>query len=267
MKIERLWLAVFFCITSIAAAFAENDGNKAVPLNSSGNKSVPYFELYRRASYSNFSFAVGTGLTAYTGDLSSPIHFSRQRYHLNPHGSVNMQYRITNYISARVEGSVFRLYSEPAPGTWNDKAFKGNNSEYYVAIVHDLYPKNEVEFHARRWNPYVFVGLGAVLYNPTDPETGESYRPQGNNNGYVYSRTARIIPLGLGINYYPHDHITIGFEMGYRPTSTDYLDDASWEGDPNPKNDGYFIYGFKLSKQILPRKYKYSRRVKAGQRY
>jgi hypothetical protein len=265
MKRERLWLVVLLSLTGITAVFAGN--GEGASGSRAGSRTNPYFEYYRRASYSNFSFAFGTGLSAYTGDLSSPMHFRRQRYHLNPHGSVNMQYRFTNYISARVEGSLFKLYSEPAPGTWNDKAFKGNNAEYYLGIVHDLYPKSEVEFYARRWNPYVFAGIGLLHYNPTDPETRESYRPQGNNAGYIYPKVARTIPLGIGINYYPHDHISIGFEAGYRFTNTDYLDDASWEGDPNPKNDGYFMYGSKLTKQLLPRKYNYKKRVKAGQRY
>jgi hypothetical protein len=260
----------FLLLTGLAIlnhAVAGTGEGKSLTQQAIRKADPPYLEFYRRASYTNFSFTVGLGLTAYSGELSNPFHFRRQRYHMNPHGSVAAQYRLTNYISARAEGGLFRLYSRAAEGQWDNKAFRGHNAEYYLAIVHDLFPKSEVEFHARRWNPYVFLGIGMLNYNPTNPETRESYRTQNADGEWTYPTMARIIPMGIGINYYPHDHISIGFEAGFRPTNTPYLDDTVAENDPNPRNDRYFIYGFRLTKQILPRKYNYNKRVKAGQRY
>lgn len=209
-----------------------------------------YFKAYTRPSFSNWAYDVGVGLSMYSGDLSTASEFGLQNNGLNPSISVNGYYHVTEYVSLRLGAGYFKLGSTTNDVFWKEKAFTSRNAEVFGALVHEFLPKGNVPYQDYLLHPYVFGGAGLVFFEPRDPDTKERLRPQGNNDGKSYGKSALMFPLGVGFNTYIFDNISAGFEASYRMCQTDFLDDAS-----NPKfslkgNDAYYQYRLKVNVQL-----------------
>lgn len=82
---------------------------------------------------------------------------------------------------------------------------------------------------------YLFTGIGFFWFNPKGQYNGNWYalQPLGTEGQNVvptrspYRRVTGCIPMGIGGKYGIDQNISVGFEMGYRYTFTDYLDDVS----------------------------------------
>jgi hypothetical protein len=118
-------------------------------------------------------------------------------------------------------------------------------SKFFEAIVvGEVFPTVFMEddpsdtYHKIR--PYGIIGLGLFHFNPQgiDPATGQwvYLRPlhlegQGFTQDYPdrkeYSLWQPNIPMGVGLKYWASDNFSIGVEVLYRKTFTDYIDDVS----------------------------------------
>lgn len=90
-------------------------------------------------------------------------------------------------------------------------------------------------------NAYIFAGIGGIHFNPKASLNGEWYelQPLGTEGqglkdedgnfavGPKYSLFELAFPVGIGAKYTLSTRWSIGFEIGARYTTTDYLDDAS----------------------------------------
>ncbi len=75
---------------------------------------------------------------------------------------------------------------------------------------------------------FAFAGGGVFWHNPKAMHNGQWYALQPlQTEGVAYSRIQPSIPVGLGFHYTIRKTQRIGFEVGYRFTFTDYLDDVS----------------------------------------
>jgi len=87
----------------------------------------------------------------------------------------------------------------------------------------------------RKYTMYAFTGIGAFFYNPTAKYDGKRYslrkyhtEGQGLPGGAKkYSNFNMCIPIGLGYNYLIDRRWSLGAEIGFRKTFTDYIDDVS----------------------------------------
>lgn len=85
------------------------------------------------------------------------------------------------------------------------------------------------------FSPYLFAGVAMTSFNPKTRYQGNwiALQPLGTEgqgmSGFdgKYSKTTFSIPFGAGVKYALTDKINVGFEIGARPTFTDYLDDVS----------------------------------------
>lgn len=92
-----------------------------------------------------------------------------------------------------------------------------------------VHPKN------KRSTFYVLTGLNLFYFNPQAKVNDEwiDLQPLGtegqnlDGGGGRYSRVSVSIPLGAGYKYKLTENWILGFEIGYRYTFTDYLDDVS----------------------------------------
>lgn len=84
--------------------------------------------------------------------------------------------------------------------------------------------------------PYVFGGVSMFYFNPRANFDGTmiELQPLGTEGQFLassntssYSRFQVALPGGLGINTRVSERIGLSFELGYRITLTDYLDDVS----------------------------------------
>ena len=75
---------------------------------------------------------------------------------------------------------------------------------------------------------YAFAGVGGFYTSPKSLYQGtwEKMRPYASE-GYAYKAVVLNIPMGLGFYFTFDKKHRLGFEMNYRKTFTDYLDDIS----------------------------------------
>lgn len=81
-----------------------------------------------------------------------------------------------------------------------------------------------------RYTPYIYLGVGFAGVVPHTIYNGEeislrNLRTEGQTSTYALNTV--VIPYGAGIKYNFTGKWTIGAELGYRYTFTDYLDDVS----------------------------------------
>lgn len=87
------------------------------------------------------------------------------------------------------------------------------------------------------FTPYLFVGVGVFFHNPQAELNGEWFDLQplgtegqnftGDSGLRPYKLYQVCVPFGGGLKWSMSNHLTIGLEVGYRATYTDYLDDIS----------------------------------------
>ena len=117
--------------------------------------------------------------------------------------------------------------------------FRNDVIELSGVAMFNLFENNSPFFKRPTWSPYGFIGLGIIYSNPmarTPVQDGAKWialRPL-HTEGRSYSPITLVIPFGVGVSYKLNQRIDLGFELGYRFTFTDYLDDVSGKYvDPN----------------------------------
>ena len=96
---------------------------------------------------------------------------------------------------------------------------------------------------------YVFLGLGGGFFSPKAKENLENYE-------FDYSKATLVVPMGLGVKYGLTPNWSIGFDLGGRLTTTDYLD--GYTSSYSKSNDVYyfgvinFVYKMKTTRTGWP---------------
>jgi Domain of unknown function (DUF6089) len=76
--------------------------------------------------------------------------------------------------------------------------------------------------------PYLFTGLAAFYFNPQTEINGKTYNLHPyQTEGVEYSLFQFAIPFGAGLRFNLKERGHLGFEVGFRKTFTDYIDDVS----------------------------------------
>ncbi len=192
----------------------------------------------------------------YFGDLVPKTSFTSLRFGATrPNLGFSYMHRFSPRLSGRGALSYGRISG--ADNLSADKADNDAAYRYYrnlsfrndivevsgVAII-DLFENRGTYLKRREFAPYVFGGIAAFYHNPKAELNGEyvSLQPlgtEGQQKGYLgrspYSRFQFAVPFGAGIRYKLDRQYDIGFEIGWRKTFTDYIDDVSttYAGDAN----------------------------------
>lgn len=105
--------------------------------------------------------------------------------------------------------------------------------------VFELYTRGEVDLFALevrkrggrfrlRFAPFLFLGAGVFYHNPKAYYQGEWHSlPALQTEGTAYDKISFSFPIGGGVSFAIGRHHNFGWELGWRPTLTDYLDDVS----------------------------------------
>lgn len=207
-------------------------------------RTVPYSMKYFNPDLSNLTFHGGMGFGAYFGDLSHVYDFNLNNNTLNFNWNIGFAYQYTHYISMRIEANSFKLESKDRVAD-RDFSFSTTNTEFCVQFVHSLFPKGSIDTRKRRWNPYAFIGFGIGAINAPTVE-GEYYGITGTEDTQS-NRVAPVWPFGIGVNYYLYSNISLGFDVGFRQSTSDYIDGVSKRANPGfPSVDGYLLYGLRV---------------------
>lgn len=91
------------------------------------------------------------------------------------------------------------------------------------------------------YTPYIFAGIGGILFEPKWYDRTAAGVPEINlrdymTEGVAYNNRAISIPFGAGFKYNLRGPFSVGVELGYRLALTDYLDDVSGDYIATPNN-------------------------------
>lgn len=100
-------------------------------------------------------------------------------------------------------------------------------ADIFLYSIYDLGHRrgNRWDFHS-----YVFLGVAGLYHNPQARWNGEwhNLRPLKTEGQLAaYSPVTMSLPKGIGMYFTHKRKFRIGWELGWRTTFTDYLDDAS----------------------------------------
>ncbi|MGH1339122.1 MAG: DUF6089 family protein [Aureispira sp.] len=189
-----------------------------------------------------FEVGIGGGVMNYSGELTNSIVDFK---HLHFGGSIFGRYNMGKFLSLRLQLALGSISGSDAdsPDLRNrirNLDFRSHLFEGALMVEANLMgfqPRG----HEKMFSPYIFVGLGVFNYNPYtthfDPnrDGARAYLQDLNTEGQgsstfsnraPYATTQLSIPMGIGIKYAINSNISLGLEVGFRPTFTDYLDDV-----------------------------------------
>jgi len=183
-------------------------------------------------------FGISAGAAQYFGDLNPNPRFN------TPNMALGAFFRkqFGNYVAMRIQaGYAFLAYSDKYNRS-NEFMYRRNLSFntniWELALMGDF---NFFKFvpgsENHRFTPYMSLGIGAFNYNPYTYYQGQKVylrnlgtEGQGSSrypDRKPYGSMAICFPLGVGIKYSLNRQMSLGFEVLYRFTTTDYIDDVS----------------------------------------
>jgi hypothetical protein len=180
---------------------------------------------------------VSLGAAHYFGDLNNKASFKR------PKLAVGVFYRkqVGDYIGIRLGAHYARLgYSDKY--SKNEYQLRRNLS--FNSAIWELALQGDFNFFRFEpgnpdyiFTPYITIGAGIFNYDPyaylgdqkhyLRPLATEGQGDPAYPERQQYGNIGVCFPLGMGIKYNISPSLNFAFEIAYRFTSTDYLDDVS----------------------------------------
>jgi len=180
-------------------------------------------------------YGISFGAAHYFGDLNNRADLNRPKIALGAFFAKELN----PYVSVRLTGHYAALgYSDQ----YSENEFQRRRNLSFNTNVFEIALRGDFNFFQyipsdplRSFTPYATIGIGAFSYNPYAYLDGKKYylRPLHTEGETFYKgrkqygTMAMCIPVGLGIKYAATEKINIRFEIAYRFTTTDYLDDVS----------------------------------------
>ena len=156
------------------------------------------------------------GGALYGGDLHpGEVQLSQIR----PAGGLFYRQKLSESISLRANlllGALKGSDNEPPDELAEQRNFNFSTNFGEVSIAMEYYLLGPASKYARiKPAPYVFVGLGAMVFSGHDEPTAE------------FSSFQPVLPFGLGLKLPTSRSSSIGIQLGIRKTFFDYLDNIS----------------------------------------
>ncbi|MCH8545631.1 MAG: DUF6089 family protein [Cryomorphaceae bacterium] len=180
-------------------------------------------------------FGVTGGGTNFIGDVgNNGFHLPTSWY-----GGLFYRANFNPWWSMRISYNQGHIWANDADSQWGWRQQRNLSFESEITEVALWFEFNFYEFNGRKRGDhslYVFGGVGLFFFDPVTEYEGELVRlqPLGTegqgsslSNQGPYSLSDYILPFGIGYKLSLSEHFTLGFEVGFRRTGTDYLDDVS----------------------------------------
>ncbi len=180
---------------------------------------------------------LGTGTATYFGDLCE----SGDCINARPYVSTSFNYRFGGRIQVRGDVAYYRLANTDVggPNAVRNLSFRSGNMELMATGVFEAFSYNKFFNQRPLFSPFTFLGFGVTKINPRAKLGDEWYTlPKYNTEGVNYSTVAPIISFGAGVQIPLNPVMDLNFEVGYRKTFSDYLDDVSTQYTNNAELRG-----------------------------
>lgn len=179
-------------------------------------------------------FGLLFGGSNYHGDLAKEIIFSET----HPMLGAYYQQNFNEWFSLRYQAA----YAKISGSDRNFAAYSQRNLSFYSHILEGGVI-GEINFNPfglnpnmSSFSPYVFTGFTIFHFNPKTKYNNEvimlrdmGTEGQGMDGKKYYSLIQPAVPLGFGLKWKQSQSLVVGFEVGFRKTWTDYLDDVQGE--------------------------------------
>lgn len=200
----------------------------------------------------DYGFAVG--VSNYLGDIGgkektrrdfvADMKLAKTRWNVGGFVRYKVLQRVSTKVAfdyLRIEGDD-KLSSNPAR---NARNLNFRNDMFTLELTGQVffYEDNDLGNTYRFKNgfrAYFFAGVGGFYSTPKANKNGEWVKLAPlHTEGKTYSPIGFSIPAGVGFYFTFHKKHRIGYELNYRTTFTDYLDDISgnYPVDPNESGD------------------------------
>lgn len=193
----------------------------------------------------HFEVGLGGGSSNYFGDLA--VYSSKgfvDNMHMNVTGFV--KYNLNPYLTLGLSASYARVsgadhYAEDEVKRSRNLSFRSPISELALRVDFNILGYDPYVFRSP-WSPYVFGGIAGFKFSPEAFYNGEwvDLQPLGTEGQGLeaypekdfYKLTEIAVPMGVGVKFALSEFLTLGFEIGFRMTFTDYIDDVSTDYVP-----------------------------------
>ncbi len=138
----------------------------------------------------------------------------------------------TGLMYMRIQGADV-LTEEYRPRRGRNLNFRNDMLEWYIRPEFTIFQDNDLGGRGRYrldFRLFGYVGIGVYYHNPKGQinREGDFYALKPLTTEAVdYSRIGLSIPAGIGFHFTKKRRHRFGFDMGWRTTFADYLDDAS----------------------------------------
>lgn len=138
----------------------------------------------------------------------------------------------TGFMNGQITGSDLH-YRSNDPRHDRNLSFRTQLIELSTQFEYSLFKYDVLD--GKVSTPYLFGGIGATYFNPQAEFRGTWYdlrdlgtEGQGWTPGKKkYSQVAMVVPMGVGFRFALGRRVNLGFEVGYRKSFSDFLDDVS----------------------------------------
>jgi len=174
------------------------------------------------------------GLSNYSGDLQAKAYTFDESFFAF---GIGAQYDITRNFSA-ISNVMFMKIG--ASDQFNSPDLVARNLSFQTNIMewNLLGEYTFLDMTQKKFSPFIFMGIAVFHFDPYAYDTlgrkvylqplsteGEGLAQYPNQK--PYSLTQFAIPYGGGIKFKVSENIVLAYEIGFRKTFTDYLDDVS----------------------------------------
>jgi hypothetical protein len=174
------------------------------------------------------------GLSNYSGDLQAkPYTFDQSFFAFG----AGVQYDITRNFSAISNISVMKV---GASDQYNNPNLVFRNLSFQTNIIewNLLGEYTFLDITEKKFSPFIYGGIAVFHFDPYAYDTtGQKVylKPLSTEGEGLpqypgqkpYSLTQFAIPFGGGIKFRVSENVVLAYEVGFRKTFTDYLDDVS----------------------------------------
>lgn len=174
------------------------------------------------------------GLSNYSGDLQDKAYTFDQSYFAFGAGA---QYDITKNFSVISNIMFMKIGASDqfnAPDlVFRNLSFQSNVLEWNLLAEYTLF-----DITQKKFSPFVYGGIAVFHYDPYAYDTmgrkvylhplsteGEGLPQYPDQKPYALTQFA--LPFGAGIKFRVSENVVLAWEVGFRKTFTDYLDDVS----------------------------------------
>ena len=175
------------------------------------------------------------GFSNYQGDLQSKRFTTEQA---KGAVGIGLRYDLSNHFSVRTNFTYASLAANDKYNAQADLQQRNLSFQSKVTEANLLFDYNILNLSYHKLTPYIFAGVAAFHFNPYafDSLGNKIYLKPLSTEGEglaaypgrkEYHLTQLAIPFGAGIRWRFTDNITLSYEVGFRKTFTDYLDDVS----------------------------------------